>query len=189
MKGKRVRFISPYTKYKFVAIHEVTEILADGNRRPIKRGWVCEFKPGDLTDWERDAARQRFHMRGGTIENDMVTPVDLTLRVSSYDTSIVPDELRDEVEARLLATQNVNDHINVVAPETPKPWPNYDDLTIERFKTEAQLVGAIVSRVEDLGLDPDDVAFYERATLDRPAVLEGLMGIRPKTEEVLEVSA
>jgi hypothetical protein len=185
-----VRAISPYSKYKFIAIHEVTEILADGTRRPIKEGWVCHFRTGDLTDWERDAARTRFHMRGGTIEQDMVTPVDLTMRVSSYDTKDVPEHLREEVEKRLLATANANDHLVVEAPETPKPWPNYDVLVIgSRFKTEKDVVTAITARVTDLGLDPDDVAFYERATLDRDYVLEALTAARPEGEEVLEVSA
>lgn len=186
-----MRAISPYSKYRFVAIHEVTEILADGNRRPIKPGYICMFKQGDMTDWERDAARERFHMRGGTIEEDLVTPVDLINRCSSFDTSVVPEEQREEVERRLLDTQSPNDHIVVEAPEIPKPWPNYDKLVVgDAFKVEKDVVTAIVARVEDLGLDPDDVAFYERSKLDRPNVLAALTAMTVSSgEEVITASA
>jgi hypothetical protein len=117
-----MRFISKYPKYKFIAIHEQVEILASGLPRTTAPGFICEFKTFDTTDWERDFARRTFKYNGVPFSESGVLIDPTVSRISSYDTSEIPNpQLRKKVEKRLLETCRPDDHILVEDPKHQTP--------------------------------------------------------------------
>ena len=97
------------------------EILASGLPRVLQKGYICEFRARDTTDWERDLARKTFKFRGVPHDESGVRDIDpVPSRVSSFDTLTVPEEIREKVEQRLLATQRPDDHVLAVTIEAKK---------------------------------------------------------------------
>lgn len=113
-----MRFISPIPGYNFIAIHEKVEVLASGLPRTLAPGFICRFKVGDTTDWEREYARVHFKFNGVPLSERGQMPIDpVPSRVSSFDTlTIANPKLRKEVEDRLLETQRPSDHMYVEPP-------------------------------------------------------------------------
>lgn len=171
-----MRFVTPYPGYKLVAIHQRVEHLADGTVKVHEPGFIVEFRTGDYTVWERDAAYERFGgqiRRGQRMEMDMVTPAATEWRVGSYDTATIDDpDVRKKVEDALLSNQaNGLDYLHVPRPEVPAPWPNYPRLTAQGRRTTEMVVEQIREKIVDLGVTAEQVAAYERTHLNRPEVL------------------
>jgi len=195
-----LRFISKYAAYKISAIPSVDHY---GTGQPKKRGVVCEFKLDYLHPWEIDAARSTFQFRGvaaaGPIGSPIIKHVDPIGRVSVYDTEEAEANgeyqaagvSREDVERALLSKHSLGrDFILVEKPAVPAPWPAYDKLTTSRGRDLSWVVEQIVSRVQDLGVDPISVIEYERANRNRPEVIDALRKIgQPAEEEVVEVAA
>ena len=174
-----MRFISPNPGYKFTGKKEEYELLASGQFRQISPPYICEFKVGDTTTWERDIARERFKFRGVPNDESGVRQIDpLATRLSSFDTSTIDNpELRKVVEERLLAWQNANDHILAEKPSVAAPWPTYDSVHPSK----------IAAKVKEDGYDPKLVADYERNHKNRASViqaLEALVAAEPAEELV-----
>ncbi len=170
-----MRFASPYPGYQLTAVHEQIEHLANGTTRIVKPGYIVRFRPGDWTVWERQALYDRFGdviRRGQRMEDDMVTVSDSDWRIGTYDTSEIPNpDLRKQVEDALLGNvAHGHDYIMVAAPEIPAPWPNYPRLTAQGRRTADMVVEQIREKIVDLGIDPEQVAAYERTHLNRPEV-------------------
>lgn len=165
-----MRFLSPITAYRVVAVHQTTEQLADGSRRVLAPGYICEFKQSDTTDWEREEARKRLQFKNvvyeGALGTPLERPVDPITRVSSFDTNVIEDpELRAKVEEALLTNADFgrpDGFILVEKPKRPAPWPSYDDLTIHGRRTAAHVAAQNIETARTIGVELDYVAAYER---------------------------
>jgi hypothetical protein len=165
------------------------EILASGLPRVLAKGFICEFRARDTTDWEREIARQTFTFRGVPHDESGVREIDpVPSRVSSFDTTEVPEEYRERVEARLLETQGPEDHILAVKPVVAPPWPTYDKLTVQGKRTAEMVAQKIAATVTEQGYDPELVASYERGNLNRPEVLAALSALSAEEAEELVVA-
>ena len=190
-EGNPLRFISKYAKYKMPGVHEKVERMADGSMRQKAPGYMVEFRQGDLTNYERDFARKVFVWKGlptalgGSKELD---PLDDLHRVSSFDTSWVPEEFRERVEANLLANTALGqDYVLVEQPVLVAPWPSYDKLTAQGRRTVEMVAEKIAAQVTENGYDVGQVLAYERQTLNRPEVVAALeaLSVAPTDDELV----
>lgn len=197
-RGFYVRAISVKSGYRLIAVHEESEVLADGSRRRLKPGVVCEFQQGSLygiTNWELEAARRSFKFTGATEEEFTHEPIDPITRLSSFDTDIAAEqqgwteETKRRVEEALRSNVDggkPDGYIIVEKPKMKPPWPRYDELVPQGQRTLAHVGRAIAEKVVELGLDPDDVAVYERSNRNRAEVLACLAEIgEPAPDEIV----
>jgi hypothetical protein len=189
MKGLSLRFISPISAYKVVAIHEKTEVLADGSRRTLAPGFTAHFNKFDTTDWERDIAREKFKFRNivKNLDGSMVDPVP---RTSSFDTATIEDpELRKRVEEALLNNPDHGKQEGYLLVEKPKvkaPWASYDKLTIQGRRTAELVAQKNLEIAAETGTPIQDLIAYERS-LDEPrgeliALYEAALPVEPDPE-------
>ncbi|MBI3936403.1 MAG: hypothetical protein HY323_05455 [Betaproteobacteria bacterium] len=180
-----MRFISQFRNYRVVAVHEQVEILASGQARMLAPGYVCEFRQGDVTDWERDQARELLTFRGTTLNLDG-SPTDPIDRVSSFDSAQVADsKLRHKVEQALLAHPAFGKQDGFILIEKPKlvaPWPGYDKLVRSGRRTDDHVAAKVAELTADGGYDPAGVAAYERANLNRQPILDALAALERQPE-------
>ena len=161
-----MRFLSPIAAYRVIVRHQDIEILASGQPRVIKDGFTVEFKEGDLTDFERDYAREHLTFKHNYINLDG-SPYDPVPHASSYDTSQIEDPvMRKEVEDFLTTHQfcgNPNEYVVVETPKIPAPWPNYDDITIHGRRTAQHVAEQNLATAEATGTPIDALIAYERS--------------------------
>jgi hypothetical protein len=174
-----LRFISPYPKYKLVAVHQTQEVLASGQPRVIAPGFIAEWRPHDATTAEREQARGTFTYRGTVTDEGgrQIDPIDGQHRIGVFDTREIGDlVLRERVEAALQANPAFGfDYILAAEPVTlAPPWPAYDKLVVQGRRTIDLVVEKIAATVSENGYDPALVAEYERQNLNRREVLEAL---------------
>lgn len=182
-----MRFISPYRQYQLVAVHENVELLASGQPRVIAPGYVCEWTPFDVTDWERDAARRTFTYKGAVMDSSgrHLDPIDEEHRVSVFDTAkISDDKLRARVEKALLENSaNGRDYVLVEQPKVEAPWPSYDNIVVHGQRKIEHVAAKIAEKVAEDGYDPAEVVAYERQNLNRPEVIEAVEALTASTPE------
>lgn len=177
-----MRFISPNPGYKIPGKKQDYELLASGQFREISPQYLCEFRPGDLTDWEIDLALDTFKFRGvPEYEGGKgIPPRQLVLmRVSSFDTATIDNpDLRKVVEEKLLATQGIDNHLLAERPKVAAPWPAYDKVHPSK----------IAAKVAEDGYDPKAVIAYERDNKNRQSVIEALEALvtEAPAEELVE---
>lgn len=168
------RFISPISGLRIVAVHEQVEVLASGLPKIVAPGYTAEFQQSDVTEWEREYARQHFQFRGTAMAMDG-SPLDPLTRVSAFDSLTIKDEaLRKRVEQALLARPDygkADGFAMVERPRLPAPFPAYDAMKAKGQRTTAEV---IVAAVREGGYKPSDVLAYERQEKDRPEVIEAL---------------
>lgn len=165
-----MRFVSKHGGLKIKAKPRLEEPLPTGGTKILDPGYMAEFKPTDVTDWERDAARRHFEFRGTQIEADALVPLDpVEYRISTFDTSNIPDPvLRQEVEEALMRSGLYgNAFIRVEKPRMSPPWPTYETTHHK----------SIANTVRDLGLDVESVIAYERQERNRPGVIDDLAAL------------
>lgn len=169
-----MRFVSPYERFKIIAKHQDTEVLANGTSRVLAPGFIAEFSPTDVTDFEREVARKSFSFRGTmtTLGGEPIDPAEH--RISTFDSNVIQNAgLREEVEKFLLNhVDHGRDFIVADRPKLKAPWPTYD--TVHAAK--------IAAKVAEDGYDVAEVIAYERENKNRPTVIEALEALAPTPE-------
>jgi hypothetical protein len=163
-----MRFISPFERYRLVAVHQEIETLANGQPRILSEGYTAEFTPGDTTDYERETAREHFKFRN-IVKNMDGTFVDPVHRVSSFDTATIRDkDLRRRVEQFMLDPDRSPDlgkaegYMLVEKPQLPAPWPAYDDLTVQGRRSAEHVAAKNLEIAAATGVQIDALIAYER---------------------------
>jgi hypothetical protein len=171
--------VTPSEQFK-----EKIETLADGSTRTLREGYIVRFNPSDFTDRDREAVYRQFpkEMTKGSRRDQSGMDIDNDWKISTFDTSTVPAEIRADLEKALLECHDHGRHyIMVEQPVIPAPWPKYSEIKSAK---------AIVQTVQALGLDPKQVAAYERENLNRDEVLAELAALEEEpVEETIEVAA
>lgn len=176
-----MRFISPFPRFRLICKHQKIEILASGLPRVLEDGYTAEFRNTDVTDWERDLARETFTFRG-TVTDEGGRDVDpVKTRVSTFDTSKIGDEkLRGEVERFMINhPDHGRDFIVAERPKAAPPWPTYDSVHPSK----------IAAKVKEDGFDPQAVIAYERENKNRASVISALEALREGEPEEELVAA
>jgi hypothetical protein len=184
-----MRFIAKYALHGVQIRPVIQEAYATGMAKVIQEPLYAYFKPGGLTEKERELAIQQFTFNGFYQLEDEVTIMPPDYRLGLYDSIVhqitdgFSDEVRKEIEQELVANSALTGNL-IVVPEDiiPPPWPNYDFYE----GTPAELVRKLVEEGHDLAA----VLAYERAHQDRALVVEGLDELIrhsavEETEEVL----
>lgn len=155
---------------------------------PNNEGIICEFQQGGLAPWEKDAALQRFQLRG------VAHGANPTWKLGHFDTELEQmrhgwsNDLREEIE-RVLMTRQGTEFFLCERPRLSPPWPAYDRLDVSGRRTIDVLAQQIAEKVVEDGHDPDFVIAYERENKNRPEVIHALENARKHVAEIVEVSA
>ena len=206
-----MRAIAKYRRYQLGARKPLSEPTVNGVRI-YRHGFGCEFKHGGVRDYEKDVARKTFSIKGQTVERDEVTRVDPFSgpgsRLSVFDTDdpllnaqwaewetiekgedgnpLPKGTIRKEIENFLLNYSSHGIDYVVVEPVKLKiPWPKYDTLIVHGRRTLSMVAEQIAATAAQIGVDPEIVKAYERANLDRPAVLAALEVPAEEAEEIV----
>lgn len=201
-----MRCIAKYRRYKLGAREHIAEPTLRG-MKVHQYGVVCEFQHGGVRDYEKDAARKVFKIKGITTEQDQVTPIDPFSgpgsRLSVFDTDNPElnkrwaqwDKLegnhegtiKSEVEEFLRSYGACGIDYIAVDPVHPKaPWPKYDAILARGKRTSVMAAQIIVDTAEQIGVDPAVVIAYERENLNRPDVIKALEFVpQPEPEEIV----
>lgn len=192
-----MRFISPYTKYKLMAIHEQVETLATGRSRSLAPGFTAEWRPHDATDAEREQARSTFTFRGTVTDEGgrQIDPIDEQHRISTFDTGEINDPvLREKVEQALLSNSAFG-HDYVLADQPLRldaPVPNWVKLTTAQGRRTVEMCAEkAVEMVQELGVDLDAAVAFERQEerKESEAIIAALGSLSPAEPDVELVSA
>lgn len=172
-----MRFVAKYRNYEFVAIPTRTPEKAVPYGLQAEQPVVCKFQHGGLSEWEKQEALKVFEFKLGHDETAWK-------RLSFYDTDLEavrlgwPDEIKERVEARLLAGVGYGtDYIMVEKPRLEPPWPTYDQL---RKPSE------IVQVVKTTGIDPALVIAYEMENEGRESVIHAFETKEPEPEPLVQ---
>jgi hypothetical protein len=184
-----LRFASWSANFRIIPgpqFKQKTEVLADGTHRvvPGREGYICRFTT-DYTEREKQAVYEAFpkDMTRGSRLDMQGMPIDNDWKISTFDTDSAPEAIRKDLEKALLENHEYGRmYIKVEVPRIPAPWPKYGEI---------KSPDAIVKTVTALGLDPAQVAAYERENGNRPEVLSALEALSsgPEVEETIEVAA
>lgn len=168
-----MRCISPHRNYSIQVIEGDEQIVVDARghatsvqlRKPI----VANFDQSGLLDYEELAAFEHFTFSGLA---DGINPLTT---LSVFDTEAYcqrfPKDKRDEINAqvdiRLRELQSVfkSEFIIVDPPVAAKPWPRYDEYSVED----------ILKFQEALGVNPDDIRLYELENQHRDELIIAML--------------
>jgi hypothetical protein len=168
-----MRFAGKYGRLSVQVQSERTEAYATGAVSVIQRALIAEFKPDGLLPHEREYVLTHWAFNGNYQEMDEATTVPPDYRIGVFDSDQGQrdhnwtEEEKQKVEDELQAIGRHYDHV-MLLPKTlvPPPWPNYDDY----HGTVAQLM----KKLEDDGHDLSKVLEYEKASQNRPPLVEAL---------------
>lgn len=160
-----MRYVSHSPKYT-VGVAEGEMAQANGIYFETKAKKIARFTQGLALDHELAAALKAFTFRGLP---DGVPPETY---ISVLDTRDYQKEFKLTDEERLALEQHLEtlpsfnvDYIRVDEIRAPKPWPTYDEDSVED----------IVAAIERYNFDADDVRRYEQENLNRPELFEKLV--------------
>jgi len=166
-----MRAISPIGNYSIQLFEAIPKrgmdstgtIVEYSDNKPV----LAQFHRGGLTEWEEIAAIESFDFSALPEGTNPLT------RVSVFDTEGLVQNIEDEKEReetlakidkrlRHLSTLFPAEFKIIEKPASPKPWPSYDENTVEEiFELQALT-----------GVDPQDIRLYEVENENRPEVIE-----------------
>ena len=160
-----MRFVSRSPKYSVGVIEgemaQVNGLLFEN--RPKK---IAKFTQGVALDHEVEAALKHFTFRGlpdGVPPETYVSVLDTADLQKQWKLS---DEDRVTIEKFLETLPGFGqDYIKVEEIRAPKPWPSYDEDSIED----------ILSAIERFKFDVEDVRRYEQENENREELLDSLV--------------
>jgi hypothetical protein len=167
-----MRFISRYGRFSVTIRRHEQEAYANGAVRVIQPEITASFQPNRLTPLEREMAVHHWTFNGSMQEADEATIYPPDYRIGLYDSlehqrdAGFDDDLREEIEAKLVENAEQYPNIIVVRSNVPAPWPRYDDFR----GTPGQLLRRLV---ED-GHDLETVLAYESEHQNRPKIVAEL---------------
>ena len=154
-----MRCLSPHRRYSIQVIEGDEQIVVDArgyaNTIQLRKPLIANFDSSGLTDWEELAVFERFTFSG------LAEGVNPLTTVGVFDTEAFctrfgkdrRDEINVQVDKRLRELQALNpsEFIIVDPPEAARPWPSYDEMTVED----------ILKFQEVLRIEPDQIRLYE----------------------------
>jgi len=182
-----MRCLSPHARYSINVFDAQEQIVTDArgyaHSRPIGLQVMANFEQTGLMEHEADLALSSFSFSG------LAEGVNPLTKIGVFDTEVFclryPEKDRDDIQAQIeerlreLQSQNPSQFIIVETPEAPKPWPKYDDHSIE----------SVLSSQQSLGISPEVVRRYEEEHMNRPEIIEAMTalegGAEPAEEEIV----
>ena len=179
-----MRFLSKYGKYIVSIQPQINESYATGHTKTIQRAIYATFSLDGVTGDDRALAREHFSFNGFYQEEDLVTIVDPSYRISCFDSLLAQqregwsNDERIMVENTLIAkAQQFPDDVLVIEEiRLSPPWPTYDAFA----GTQAELI----AKLHEDGFDLAEVLAYELQEQKREeviAALEAELEIEPDT--------
>lgn len=168
-----MRCLSPHGNYSLQVIEGNEQVIMDArgyaHTQTIKKPVVANFQKVGLLDYEIEAALSAFNFSG------IPEGVNPLTRISSFDTEAyvlsIPEQGRDELlvqinkRLRELQARHPNEFIIVDPPHAPRPWPSYDEMTVED----------ILKFQEVLRIKPQEIRLYELENANRYDVVHGML--------------
>ena len=160
-----MRYVSRSPKYSVGVVEgqmaQVNGLIFESSPKKI-----AKFTQGVALDHEIEAALKHFTFRGLP---DGVPPETYVSVLDTRDyqkQEKLTDEERERIEQWLESLPSFGqDYIKVEEIRAPRPWPSYDEDSVED----------IVAAIERFHFDPEDVRRYEQENLDRAELLEKLV--------------
>lgn len=166
-----MRAISPIGNYSIQLFEAIPKRGMDATGTVVeysdKQPVLAQFHRGGLTEWEEIAAIESFDFSAlpeGTNPLTRVSVFDTEGLVAHMEDGPEKDAFLEKVDARLrhLSTLFPGEFRIVDKPASPKPWPTYDENTLEEiFELQAAT-----------GVDPQVIRLYEVENLNRAEVVE-----------------
>jgi len=166
-----MRAISPIGNYSIQLFEAIPKRGMDSSGTIVEysdgKPVLAQFHRGGLTEWEEIAAIESFDFSALPEGTNPLT------RVSVFDTEGLVQNIEDEKEReetlakidkrlRHLSTLFPAEFKIIEKPASPKPWPSYDENSVEEiFELQALT-----------GVDPQDIRLYEVENQNRPEVIE-----------------
>jgi hypothetical protein len=182
-------FVSNYGRYRIVALHEGFDRLAGVG---LGGGYTAEFRP-DVMNVHMNmlrslAAEGRLKFNGMARDASTNQDLDPAERCSSFDTATIPDaEMRKRVEDAMLANSDFGVAYWLYEESVSSaPWPAYDKLVPQGRRTIEIVAEKVAVMTQDMGLDPEGVAAYERDHANRPEVLAALEALTQQKQPAVE---
>jgi len=195
-------WISQYKNYRIVNAVLVKTQLTTAGPMVSEPGYDIEFSRSRMLEpWEYEFAKQTWPKIRGTKHHGYVTPGDpeptimgnidpIIDRFSVFDLEMAPEWAREQAEYCLdNHALNGTDFVEVQRPKLKAPWKSYDTIRTGQGRSTSWVAEQIVQRVEEIGLDPAEVAHYEKLTDNRDYVLQALEGLSVPDEDAIEVTA
>jgi len=169
-----MRCISRHAAYSIQVIETDERIVTDATgyakRIPLKKGFVADFSPGGLLDYEQKVAFERIPFSGLP---EGVNPLT-TVGVYDSEADVIAKFPKHERSAVLVQVNQIlrekqkdfpNDFIIVDPPEAPRPWTTYDEDSVED----------ILKFQERLKVDPDEIRLYEVQHQNRDEIVLAML--------------
>lgn len=167
-----MRLLSPHARFSLQVFEAQEQIVMDARGfaqlQVIQKPVVAEFEVGGLLDHEIEVALTKFNFKGLP---DRVNPLTT---VSVFDTEAyaetLPEHNRDEIivqmERRLRElAERKHTFIIVDQPRAERPWPSYDEDTIED----------VLKFQERLRIEPTRIRLYELENANRPEIVLAML--------------
>ena len=184
-----MRAISPIGNYSIQLFEAIPKRGMDSSGTVVEysdnKPVIAQFHRGGLTEWEEIAAIESFDFSAlpeGVNPLTRVSVFDTEGLVANQEDGPEKDAFLEKVEKRLahLATLFPGEFKIVEKPASPKPWPSYDDNTLEEiFELQAATQ-----------VDPQIIRLYEVENKNRAEVIEACevieQALRGDTSELRE---
>lgn len=168
-----MRCLSPYAVYSIQVFEADEQIVVDqrGAAKTVvlSKPVIADFDRAGLLDHEIEAALESFNFSG------LPEGVNPLTRIAVFDTEAYVQrfkaedraEMLEKIDARLRELQEIHpgEFIIVEQPEAAKPWPTYDEDSVEdiiRFQARLQV-------------NPETVRIYETENENRPEIIEAML--------------
>lgn len=170
-----MRCLSPHSNYSIQVIEGNESVVVDARGYAqtiiVKKPIIANFQQGGLLDYEIEAALEYFNFSG------LPEGVNPLTRIATFDTEAhveqYPSDQRDELLVQInqrlrdLQQRHPSEFIIVEPPEAARPWPSYDDDTVED----------ILKFQERLRINPETIRLYEIENGNRDEVVEAMFRI------------
>jgi hypothetical protein len=168
-----MRCLSPHRKYSIQVIEGEERILVDASGMAktvqLHKPVIANFDQGGLLPYETAFVLEKFNFSG------LAEGVNPLTTVSCWDIEAFvqrfPRDRRQELYVQIvqrmreLQKLNPSEFIIVEPPETPRPWPSYDEFSVED----------ILKFQEILRINPDEIRAYELENDQRPEIVLAML--------------
>ena len=167
-----MRCLSPSSRYSIQVFEGRESVVVDArgyaSSHVLEKPVIADFTVSGLMEHEIDVALQNFSFSG------LPEGVSPLAKISVFDTDAFcaqyPDETRDEMQAQI--EQRLRDlqkqfggFIIVDQPAAAKPWPSYDENSVED----------VIKFQESTGIAPQVIRLYEEENLNREEIVSNML--------------
>lgn len=167
-----MRLLSPHARFSLQVFEAREQIVMDARGfaqlQVLDKPVVADFQTGGLLDHEIEVALTRFNFSGLP---DGVNPLT---RVSVFDTEAYAQTLRPHERDEIIVqmedklremSERSNRFIIVEQPRAERPWPSYDEDSIED----------VLKFQERLRIEPTRIRLYELENANRPEIVLAML--------------